>query len=123
MKFRDYDTDGFYDEMFEKRGIPRDECVALISRIESLPEGDLKRRQEAAEAALMQMRITFTVYGGDEGTERIFPFDIIPRVIGPTDWEQIERGLKQRIEALNGAIVDTFFAIKPIRPIATAGSH
>ncbi|TWU46994.1 hypothetical protein Poly59_59680 [Rubripirellula reticaptiva] len=108
MKFTDYQTDGFYDELFEKAGVPHEAAKPLIAKIESLPPGDLHRRQQAAEAAFLQMGVTFTVYGSDEGTEKIFPFDIVPRVIEPGDWLQIERGLKQRIEALNLFINDVY---------------
>ena len=115
MKFNDYKTDGFYDEIFEASGVPREESEALIQRIESLPAGDLHRRQQAAEAAFMQLGITFTVYGSDEGTERIFPFDIMPRVIEPDDWTQIESGLKQRIEALNLFVHDIYHDQKIVK--------
>ncbi|WP_442506887.1 circularly permuted type 2 ATP-grasp protein [Novipirellula sp. SH528] len=115
MKFDDYKTDGFYDEIFEASGVPREVSEPLIQRIESLPEGDLHRRQQAAEAAFMQMGITFTVYGTDEGTERIFPFDIMPRVIEPDDWSRIERGLKQRIEALNLFVHDIYHDQKIVK--------
>jgi uncharacterized circularly permuted ATP-grasp superfamily protein len=108
MKFTDYQTDEFYDEIFKSAGVPRKAAEDLISRIEALPPGDLHRRQKAAEAALLQMGITFTVYGNDEGTEKIFPFDIVPRIIEPNDWKQIEDGLKQRIEALNLFIDDIY---------------
>ena len=115
MKFDDYKTDGFYDEIFEASGVPREESAALIKHIESLPAGDLHRRQQAAEAAFMQLGITFTVYGSDEGTERIFPFDIMPRVIEPDDWSLIEQGLKQRIEALNLFVHDIYHDQKIVK--------
>ena len=66
------------------------------------------RRQKAAEAALLQMGITFTVYGDEEGVDRVFPFDIIPRIVEPADWAYIERGLKQRIYALNFFLEDIY---------------
>lgn len=115
MKFDNYQTDGFYDEIFEESGLPREQSQALIQKIESLPDGDLHQRQQAAEAAFMQMGITFTVYGTDEGTERIFPFDILPRVIEPDDWDNIERGLKQRIEALNLFVHDIYHDQKIVK--------
>ena len=65
-------------------------------------------RQKAAEAMLLQMGITFNVYGRDEGTEKIMPFDIIPRIVSGSDWQQIESGLKQRIFALNEFIQDVY---------------
>lgn len=115
MKFNDYQTDGFYDELFQKAGVPRESAKPLVDKIESLPTGDLHRRQQAAEAAFLQMGVTFTVYGDDEGTEKIFPFDIVPRVIQAGDWQQIETGLKQRIEALNLFINDVYHDQKIVK--------
>jgi hypothetical protein len=69
---------------------------------------DLAIRQKAAEALLLKMGITFNVYGRDEGTEKIMPFDIIPRIVSGDDWQQIESGLKQRIFALNEFIQDVY---------------
>lgn len=108
MKFTGYDTEGFYDELFDAENRPRPEAAALISRIAQLDDGDLIRRQKAAEAALMNLGITFTVYGNDAGTEKIWPFDLIPRVLAASEWAGIEKGLKQRIEALNLFINDVY---------------
>ncbi|TKB23642.1 circularly permuted type 2 ATP-grasp protein [Desulfopila sp. IMCC35006] len=106
--FSTYDTEGFYDELINESGSPRPGVELLVNKIESLPEGDLAFRQKAAEALLLKMGITFNVYGRDEGTEKIFPFDLIPRIIPSNDWEQIEAGLKQRIFALNEFIQDIY---------------
>ena len=108
MRFSQYDTNGFFDEMFEADGQPRAAARALVQFIEALPEGELLRRQQAAERALLNMGITFNVYGEAEGTERIFPFDLIPRIVRAEEWEWIERGLKQRIHALNEFIQDIY---------------
>ncbi len=108
MNFDTYNTESHYDELFESDGRPRSCALPLINRINSLPEGELNRRQKAAEAALLEMGITFTVYGSDEGTDRIFPFDIVPRIVEPSDWQYIESGLKQRIYALNLFIEDIY---------------
>ena len=62
---------------------------------------NFNRRQIAAEYALLRMGITFNVYADEQGIEKIFPFDLIPRIIGANEWNWIERGLKQRIHALN----------------------
>ena len=101
MRFDSYETGGFYDELFLADGTPRPEFRSLVDRIESLPLGDLLARQQAAERNLMHMGITFNVYGEDTGTERIFPFDLVPRLVTAEDWDRIERGLQQRIRALN----------------------
>ncbi|MBL8852273.1 MAG: circularly permuted type 2 ATP-grasp protein [Planctomycetaceae bacterium] len=76
--------------------------------INSLAPGDLRRRQEEIERALLRMGITFTVYGDQQGTERIFPFDIVPRIVEAFEWSHIEAGLKQRITALNRFINDVY---------------
>ncbi len=76
--FSDYDTDGFFDEMFDDRGVPRPPASLLASRLKSLAAGELIRRQKAADTALLNMGITFNVYGHEAGTEKIWPFDLIP---------------------------------------------
>ena len=73
-----------------------------------IAQGEIERRQRSAERAPMAMGITFNVYGDDEGTERIFPFDLIPRIVSAGEWRTIERGLKQRIRALNLFIDDIY---------------
>ena len=103
MKFSNYHTDQFFDEMFHPDGTPRPAASRLLDKIHSLPEGEMDLRQRGAEAALYDMGITFTVYHGNQGTDRIFPFDIIPRIVPHSDWIHIERGLKQRIVALRTA--------------------
>ena len=106
--FDGYNIDGFYDEMFASDGNARPAVQMLAERIESLPEGELTRRQIAAEHALLRMGITFNVYADEQGIEKIFPFDLIPRIIDANEWEWIERGLKQRIHALNLFIDDVY---------------
>jgi len=108
MEFQKYDTGGFFDELFDADGSSRPEAEPLFRRFASLSEGEIEQRQKAAEAALYHMGITFTVYGSDEGTERIFPFDIVPRIVSAGDWDIIERGLKQRIHALNLFLDDIY---------------
>src|SRR5215470_19742696 len=97
LKFDTYDTGRFFDEMFTPQGNPRPGATLLEEKIDSLSDGELLQRQQAAERALLHMGITFNVYGEDAGTERIFPFDIIPRIIEAKEWQWIERGLKQRV--------------------------
>ncbi len=108
MHFDTYDPTPFYDELFVAPGKPRPGVELLIDRIHALPPGDIHRRQAAAEQALLQMGITFNVYGADGGTERIFPFDIIPRIIAAEEWDLIDRGLRQRIQALNLFVNDVY---------------
>ncbi len=108
MNFKNYDPEGFYDELFALDGTPRDEVRPLIERINALPAKDLRRRQKAAERALYQQGITFSVYGDKKGNEKIMPFDILPRVVTAAEWEVLERGMKQRIKALNLFIDDIY---------------
>jgi len=115
MNFLNYETEGFFDEMLDEGGRPRDAAALLMQRITNLPEGELQDRQQAAEQALLNLGITFNVYGDESGTEKIFPFDIIPRIVGPSDWDYIEKGLKQRIQALNLFIDDLYHSQKIVK--------
>ncbi|MBI1339852.1 circularly permuted type 2 ATP-grasp protein [bacterium] len=108
MNFANYDTEGFYDELIQPNGRPRKEALPLIQQINALPPKELRRRQKAAEHALYQQGITFSVYGDKKGTEKIFPFDIVPRIVPSKEWKTLEAGLKQRIEALNLFIDDIY---------------
>src|ERR1700682_1775891 len=108
MRFDSYQTQGFRDEMFEDAGVVRPEARLLLDTIESLEEGQLLQCQRAAERLLLQMGITFNVYGDSAGAERIFPFDLIPRIVGPQEWEWVECGLQQRIRGLNEFIDDIY---------------
>jgi len=115
MQFTKYQTEGFYDEMFDHDGIARPEAQLLLETIQSLEEGQLQRCQHAAERLLLQLGITFNVYGDSAGTERIFPFDLIPRIVRAEEWEWVERGLKQRIHALNEFIDDIYHGQKILK--------
>ncbi len=106
--FEGYDTEEFYDEMFAPDRSARPAAQMLVERIEGFPDGELARRQIAAEYALLRMGITFNVYADEQGIEKIFPFDLIPRIIDAAEWDWIERGLKQRIHALNLFIDDVY---------------
>ncbi len=108
MRFLDYHVDGFFDELFGEDGRPRSSAKTLVRNIECLPDGELLNRQKAAERALLQMGITFNVYGERAGTEKIFPFDLVPRIVPAAEWSRIEKGLKQRITALNLFINDLY---------------
>lgn len=106
--FDNYKTEGFYDEMFDTEGRTRKGYESFKNRVEQLTKLELLNRQHAAERALMSMGITFNVYSEGEGTERIMPIDIIPRILNNQEWVQMERGLIQRITALNMFIDDIY---------------
>ena len=108
LNFHNYKAGSFFDELFDASGKPHTYAKHLVEQINALSHKDLRRRQKAAELALHQLGITFSVYGDKKGTEKIFPFDIIPRVISAAEWEKIELGLKQRIEALNLFVNDIY---------------
>jgi uncharacterized circularly permuted ATP-grasp superfamily protein len=106
--FAGYQLGGYYDEMFEPDGQPRPAYEALLSRLLDLPTDDLRRRQREADAAFLQQGITFTVYGDKGGTERVFPYDLIPRILTHDEWAHINRGLSQRLLALNLFLRDIY---------------
>lgn len=108
MQFDAYNPGEFYDELFMATGQPRPAAQLLIKRLNALSPGELEMRQQAATAALMKLGATFQVYGDQQGTERIFPFDLIPRIISASEWQGLEKGLKQRIHALNLFISDLY---------------
>lgn len=115
LKFDTYETGGFFDEMFLPDGHPRPGGRLLKEKIDSLSDGELLQRQQAAERALLHMGITFNVYGDDAGAEKIFPFDIIPRIVESAEWQWLERGLKQRVYALNLFVHDIYHEQKIIK--------
>lgn len=108
FSFKKYQTEGFFDEMFTAEQTVRPGYAPFHHRVEKIKCEDLVGRQHAAERALMSMGITFNVYSEGEGTERIMPIDIIPRIIEAAEWNQLERGLIQRITAINHFIDDVY---------------
>lgn len=108
MNFDSYDSGDFYDELFGADGNPRPECQPLIDHFNHLSREHLHQRQQAAQIGLFKLGVTFNVYGAEEGTERILPFDLIPRIVLSQEWKTLEQGLKQRIQALNLFIADTY---------------
>jgi len=106
--FVNYRTENAYDEMFASPGVPRDHYRALHQTLLKLPPEELRRSQQAADLAFLHEGITFTVYGSTEGTERIFPNDLLPRIITAREWARIEKGLTQRLTALNLFLRDIY---------------
>ena len=115
MKFAAYETDNFYDEMFvaDSAATAR---RALAQRAHRVAAGRRTvSRQAAAERLLLQNGITFNVYNDSAATEKIFPFDVIPRIVEAAEWDWIEKGLKQRVYALNLFIDDIYHEQKIVK--------
>lgn len=108
FNFDNYNTEHFFDEMFVENGQLRPGYEVFKKEVEKLSHEDMVERQLAAERSLMAMGITFNVYSENEGTERIMPVDIIPRIVSRQEWDHVEKGLKQRIEALNLFLDDIY---------------
>jgi uncharacterized circularly permuted ATP-grasp superfamily protein len=106
--FDQYEIDGAYDEMVDGQGSIRPHYEHLCETVLSLPAEELRRRQQLSDLSFLHQGITFTVYGREEGTERIFPHDLLPRILTAIEWAHIERGLSQRITALNLFLKDLY---------------
>ncbi len=114
--FRDYPLDArFFDEMFEAPEAPRPAYQTLYERLGELSVAEFEQRRRAADLSFMNQGITFTVYSGENDIERIMPFDLIPRIISAEEWSQIERGLIQRITAINLFLHDIYHDQKILR--------
>src|SRR5262245_12573938 len=87
---RDYALDAAYDEMFSGAGDVREHYARVLETFTSLPADEIRRRKHSADMSFLNQGITFTVYGEEEGTERIFPYDLLPRVITAGEWSVIE---------------------------------
>src|SRR5262245_31080205 len=106
--FGQYDLAGVYDEVFDGTGEARAHCRALLDELRRASSQTLRRQQIEADRAFLTQGITFTVYGDDQGTERIFPFDLLPRIITAREWATLERGLTQRLTAINLFLKDVY---------------
>ena len=103
-----YDTGSFFDEVFSADHQVRPHYDRVVKSLSTLSPNDFAMRQQTADAAFLKQGVTFTVYGDEKGTERIFPFDLMPRIIPQSEWEQVEAGLIQRITALNLFLQDVY---------------
>jgi len=112
---KSYDPSTFYDEMFRPGGEIRPHYRRLAERLSTLPETEFDQRRAAVDLAFLRRGVTFTVYNNAEGTERIFPFDLIPRIIPAAEWRRIEAGLIQRITALNLFLHDLYHGQKILK--------
>ncbi len=106
--FRSYELNESYDEMFETMASPREPYQPLLESLIDMKPEEFRKRKQAADLSFLHQGITFTVYGRDEGTERIFPHDLLPRIITAKEWDKVERGLTQRIIALNEFLRDIY---------------
>ena len=110
IKWKDYKSGHSYDELIGSGGRPRQAARSISRYLSSLSDEELRERSRAAHLAMHLMGITFTVYNQEDGAgiDRVWPFDIIPRVISARDWQRVERGLRQRVRALNLFIDDIY---------------
>jgi uncharacterized circularly permuted ATP-grasp superfamily protein len=106
--FDGYDTGNFYDEMFSAPGVPRPQYAKVYQKLVAMEPGQFEERRKLADLSFLIQGITFTVYSDGRGTERLFPFDLIPRILPNSQWEKIERGLAQRVIALNLFLQDVY---------------
>jgi len=116
IDLKSYVTEGVFDEMLSSPNRARSHAKQLVGLLRTMDDQDLSARQAAADLAIKEMGITFTVYSEKEGTiDRAWPFDIIPRIIPKNEWDRVEAGLKQRVKALNLFINDLYHDQKIIK--------
>ncbi|MBA5775962.1 circularly permuted type 2 ATP-grasp protein [Stappia sp. F7233] len=101
--------------MLNEQGEPREPYRALLQWLESQPPGILKKKTREAETIFRRLGITFAVYGTNEATERLIPFDIIPRIISASEWRRLSAGIDQRVRALNAFLHDIYHRQEIIR--------
>lgn len=106
--FKPYETPGYFDEMLTGGGEVRAHYEKFMQRLTTLVADEFDARRRAVDLAFLRQGITFNVYGDNKGTERIFPFDLVPRIIPAREWDHIEAGLIQRITALNLFLHDIY---------------
>ena len=103
-----YEIGTSYDEMVAEQGRPRASYRRIFSLLQQTSAADLRRRQALAQRNFRDHGITFTVQNDDRGLEKLFPFDLIPRVISAQTWARLEAGLKQRVQAMNLFLSDIY---------------
>jgi len=113
--FSDYQVGDFFDEMFAGPGVVRPHYSKLFARFKEMEREEFERKRALAASTFLTQGVTFTVYNDDQGTERIFPFDLLPRIVPAEEWDLVERGLVQRITALNLFLHDIYHAQNILR--------
>ena len=113
--FDPYECNGIYDEMFVAPGQPRPHYGPVAARLKALGPNAFAKRVRMADVTFRNQGITFTVYKDAAGVEKIFPFDLVPRIIPANEWDTIERGLVQRITALNLFCKDVYHEQRILR--------
>jgi uncharacterized circularly permuted ATP-grasp superfamily protein len=98
----------YYDEMRAADGSIRPHYRPFADWIDRVPSARIAQKREEAERLFHRVGITFAVYGENAGTERLIPFDIVPRILPSDEWKQLEKGLKQRVRALNAFTADIY---------------
>jgi uncharacterized circularly permuted ATP-grasp superfamily protein len=106
--FKDYSISKFYDEMMKTNESPRAHYKDLFHQIHQYTPEELKSRFDLTQQSLLREGITFTVYDDLKGTERTMPFDFVPKIIPIRKWVHIEKGLIQRVTALNMFLKDVY---------------
>ncbi len=104
-----------YDEALSADNAPRDWYENIVSALEQFDSEEIARREQLQQVSLVNQGITFTVYGREEGVERVFPFDFVPRIISGSEWNSVEAGLVQRLEAINLFLADIYSDQKCLR--------
>jgi uncharacterized circularly permuted ATP-grasp superfamily protein len=104
-----------YDELYEPDGSPRPHYAPLAASLGRLGRDEILARVQAINTSLLQRGVTFTVYADAAGTERVFPFDVIPRIITAEEWARLERGIGQRVRAINAFLYDVYHGERILR--------
>ena len=121
--FERYETGEFYDEMFAAPGEPRPHYAELFRTLAEMAPEQFDERRNIADLSFLIQGITFTVYSDGAGAERLFPFDLIPRIVPHSEWEPMERGLSQRVMALNLFFQDIYGKQCIFRPTRGFRAH
>lgn len=106
-----------HDEVFAADGAPRPEAARAVGLLDALGGQEFRTRMRLAQGAFLRQGVTFAVYADGRGVERVFPVDLIPRTVSASDWTPLERGLKQRVQALNAFLADVYGEQRILRDV------